>query len=92
MLFGQSCPLLSSFTAALHTMLTCSNDFAEALTATANAGGDSAGRAAMIGAWLGAHLGIGAIPAAWQTNLTAHDRIEADIEQIIAAAALPPSR
>lgn len=87
MLFGQSCPLLSSFTAALHTMLTCSNDFAEALTATANAGGDSAGRAAMVGAWLGAHLGIEAIPSEWLTRLTAHDQIKADIEQIVAAVA-----
>lgn len=85
MLFGQSCPLFSSFPAALHTMRTCSNDFAEALTATANAGGDNAGRAAMIGAWLGAYLGIEAIPAAWLTHLSAHDRIEADIEKIVAA-------
>ncbi len=92
MLFGQSCPLLSSFTAALHTMLTCSNDFVEALTATANAGGDSAGRAAMIGAWLGAYLGIEAIPAAWLTKLSAHDQIEADIEQIVAAVALTPTQ
>jgi ADP-ribosylglycohydrolase len=92
MLFGQSCPLPSSFTAALHTMLTCSNDFAEALTATANVGGDSAGRAAMIGGWLGAYLGIEAIPAAWLTKLTDQDQIEADIEQIVAAVALPPTQ
>ncbi len=90
MLFGQSCPLFSSFTAALHTMLTCSNDFAEALTATASAGGDNAGRAAMIGAWLGAYLGIEAIPAAWITRLSAHDQIEADIEKIVAAVTLSP--
>jgi ADP-ribosylglycohydrolase len=50
MLFGQSCPLYSSFTAALHTMLIYSGDFASAIQSTANAGEDSAGRAAMIGA------------------------------------------
>jgi ADP-ribosylglycohydrolase len=83
MLFGQSCPLYSSFTAALHTMLTCSDDFVKATQVTAEAGGDSAGRAAMVGAWLGAHLGIQAIPEAWRTRLTAHDQIEADIKKII---------
>jgi ADP-ribosylglycohydrolase len=86
MLFGQSCPLFSSFTAALHTTLIHSNDFASAVQTTANAGGDSAGRAAMIGAWLGAHLGIDAIPEAWRLRLTAHDRIEADVEKIVSDA------
>lgn len=89
MLFGQSCPLYSSFTAALHTTLIHSVDFASAIQSTANAGGDSAGRAAMVGAWLGAHLGIQAIPEAWQTRLTAHDQIQADVERIVARMALP---
>jgi ADP-ribosylglycohydrolase len=83
MLFGQSCPLYSSFTAALHTTLTCCGDFEQAIRFTANAGGDSAGRAAMVGAWLGAHLGIQAIPEAWRKRLTAHDRIEAGVERIV---------
>lgn len=83
MVFGQSCPLYSSFTAALHTMLTCSDDYAKAIQATATAGGDSAGRAAMVGAWLGAYLGIDAIPESWRTRLTAHDQIERDVKRII---------
>jgi ADP-ribosylglycohydrolase len=87
MLFGQSCPLYSSFTAALHTTLTCHDDFAGAIRSTANAGGDSAGRAAMIGAWLGAYLGIRAIPEEWRSRLTARDRIEADVERIVADTA-----
>lgn len=87
MLFGQSCPLYSSFTAALHTMLICSADFAVAIKTAANAGGDNAGRATMIGAWLGAYHGIGGIPESWRTRLTAHDRIEADIEKIVAGLA-----
>lgn len=89
MLFGQSCPLYSSFTAALHTTLICPNDFARAIAATAAAGGDSAGRAAMIGAWLGAHLGVKAIPDAWRSRLNAHDRIEADVERIVARLPQP---
>jgi ADP-ribosylglycohydrolase len=88
--FGQSCPLHSSFTAALHTMLTCPDDFERAIRSTANAGGDSAGRAAMIGAWLGAHLGIQAIPETWRTGLAARDRIEADVEKIVGGVARPP--
>ena len=88
-LFGQSCPLYSSFTGALHTTLTCSDDFAHAVSSTANAGGDSAGRAAMIGAWLGAYLGIQGIPEAWRSRLTAHDRITADVERIVAGLGLP---
>lgn len=83
-LFGQACPLYSSFTAALHTTLVCQNNFARAITATASAGGDSAGRAAMVGSWLGAYLGVDAIPESWRSRLTAHDRIEADVERIVA--------
>lgn len=83
MLFGQSCPLYSSFTAALHTTLIYSNDFTRAIRATASAGGDSAGRAAMVGSWLGAYLGVGGIPEAWRKRLSAHDRIEADVERIV---------
>lgn len=87
MLFGQSCLLYSSFTAALHTALSYSNDFTGALRATANAGGDSAGRGAMIGAWLGAHRGIQAIPEEWCFKLSGHERIEADIEKIVTVLA-----
>lgn len=84
LVFGQSGPLHSSFTAALHTMLTCSDDYAKAIQATATAGGDSAGRAAMVGAWLGAYRGIKAIPESWRTRLTAHDQIETNVNRIIA--------
>lgn len=89
MLFGQACPLYSSFTAALHTTLIIPNDFVRAIAATASAGGDSAGRAAMVGAWLGARLGVNAIPESWRIRLSAHDRIDAYVEQIVAG--LPPS-
>ncbi|HEX9022448.1 MAG TPA: ADP-ribosylglycohydrolase family protein, partial [Geobacteraceae bacterium] len=67
--FGQSCPLASSFPAAVHAALKYETDAARAIAETANAGGDSAGRAALIGAWLGARLGLDAIPAAWRDRL-----------------------
>jgi ADP-ribosylglycohydrolase len=38
----------------------------------------------MIGAWLGAYLGIQAIPEEWRFRLTAHDRIDTCVEKIVA--------
>ena len=87
--FGQSCSLHYSITAVLHTMLTCSDDFERAVRSTANAGGDSAGRAAKIGAELGANLGVQAIPEKWRTRFAARDEIEADVEKIVAGKARP---
>lgn len=77
--FGQSCPLPSSFPAAVHGALQHQDDFAEALRATAAAGGDNAARAAMIGAWLGAAHGIEAIPVAWREKLAARNEIAAGV-------------
>jgi ADP-ribosyl-[dinitrogen reductase] hydrolase len=79
MQLGQSCPLPSSFPAAMHCALHYEADFAAALRATAAAGGDSAARSAMIGAWLGAAHGIGAIPAAWREKLVARNEIAAGV-------------
>jgi ADP-ribosylglycohydrolase len=81
--FGQSCPLARSFPAALHAVLAYRDDFEGAILATAGAGGDNAGRAAMIGACLGAYLGVGAIPEAWRIRLTAHDLIERELGLIM---------
>ena len=53
---------------------------------TLPAGGDNAGRAGMIGAWLGAHLGLSAIPVAWRQRLTAHAQVEASIEKLLTAS------
>ena len=54
------------------------------MIATLRAGGDSAGRASIIGAWLGAHLGIAAIPKTWRIRLTQGEQISAAIEKILA--------
>ena len=82
--FGQSCPLKSSFSAALQCALHHDGDFAGAMRANAAAGGDSAGRAAMIGAWLGAAYGVDALPRAWRESLTAREEIAAGAERIVA--------
>jgi ADP-ribosylglycohydrolase len=37
----------------------------------------------MLGAWLGAHLGIDAIPRDWRSKLTAESRISAALDRIL---------
>jgi len=81
--FGQSCPLANSFPAAVHCALHHADDFSEALKATAAAGGDNAGRAAMVGAWLGASLGVSAIPGEWRKRLKAHAEIENGVGRLM---------
>ena len=77
------CPLPQSFPSALHAFLKHSNDFKTAILATLRAGGDNAGRGAMLGSWLGAHLGVDAIPGGWRTRLTAAPRISAALDKIL---------
>jgi ADP-ribosylglycohydrolase len=81
--FGQACPLPQSFPSALHAFLKHSNDFETAILATLRAGGDNAGRGAMLGSWLGAYLGVDAIPREWRARLTAAPRISAALDKIL---------
>ncbi len=83
--FGQSCPLEHSFPASVHCVVKHRVSFNDAMIANAEAGGDNAGRAAMVGAWLGAIHGLGGIPQAWCERLTAHDRIAVWIEKLLVA-------
>ena len=85
--FGQSCPLEHSFPSSVHCLVKHSNSYNDAMLANAAAGGDSAGRASMIGAWLGAHLGVDAIPTVWRERLGAHDLIAASVETILTTGA-----
>ena len=81
--FGQSCPLIHSFPSSVHCLAKHAGSFNDAMIANAEAGGDNAGRAGMIGAWLGALLGARAIPVAWRKKLTAGARIAAATEQLL---------
>src|ERR1700730_7152560 len=81
--FGQSCPLISSFPASIHALLKHPDDFESGILSTLRARGDNAGRASMLGAWLGAHLGINNIPKTWKTRLSHGDRIFKAIEKIL---------
>jgi ADP-ribosylglycohydrolase len=82
--FGQACPLPKSFPSSIHALLKHPDDFESAILATLRAGGDNAGRASMVGAWLGAHLGIHAIPKAWRARLSKAERISSATEKILA--------
>jgi hypothetical protein len=81
--FGQSCPLICSFPAAVHTAVKYPDRFSRAVLAAAAAGGDSAGRASMIGAWIGAYLGQQGIPLAWRRRLNAGSRIEKCLNRLL---------
>jgi ADP-ribosyl-[dinitrogen reductase] hydrolase len=81
--FGQACPLPKSFPSAIHALIKYPDDFASAILATLRAGGDNAGRASMLGAWLGAHLGIVAIPRNWRVKLSRANRISEALEKIL---------
>ena len=84
--FGQSCPLEHSFPSSVHGLSKHADSYPDAMHANAAAGGDNAGRAGMLGAWLGAHLGLNAIPAAWRERLTAHAQVEHSVEKLLAVS------
>jgi ADP-ribosylglycohydrolase len=84
--FGLSCPLAQSFPAALHAALAHADDFTGAILATLRAGGDNAGRAALVGAWIGAYQGFRGIPTDWRERLSAHGEIGTATDLIVRIA------
>lgn len=74
---GQSCPLEGSLPAAIHSFLKHEGDFRTAILETIKAGGDNAGRAAIIGALAGASQGLDAIPKDWLEKLIAKKKLNA---------------
>jgi ADP-ribosyl-[dinitrogen reductase] hydrolase len=86
--FGQSCPLKSSFPAAMHAALKYQDDPQRAILESANAGGDNAARGAMIGTWLGALHGVDGIPAKWREKVSAKSEIDRCIDRIVKKAGL----
>ena len=73
--FGQMCEIEAAFPCVVHLIARYEENLSQALIQNAMAGGDSAGRGLVTGMILGAHLGLGAIPARWLTELKAYDRI-----------------
>lgn len=81
--FGQSCPLPQSFPSALHAAWVHHDDFALAVLNTICAGGDNAGRAGMVGAWMGAVHGMEGIPEVWFEKLRCQEAVQKALNQIL---------
>ncbi|HJV64697.1 MAG TPA: ADP-ribosylglycohydrolase family protein [Geomonas sp.] len=81
---GNGSSLKSCFPAALHCALRHQDDFQQAIVQTAKSGGDCAGRAAVIGSWLGALHGVQGIPAEWRERLHEKNELDACIEKVVA--------
>ncbi len=81
---GRACGLVQAFPAALHAALVHHDDPAAAVRATCLARGDNAGRAMLIGSWLGAIGGEAAFPAAWRARLTDRATIAAALDRLLA--------
>ena len=79
-LLGQSCPLICSFPSAVQATAKHNEDFQKAILETAQAGGDNAGRGALIGSWIGARLGADALPNEWIGKLNQSPQILAILE------------
>ena len=81
---GRACRLVQAFPAALQAALAFGDDAAEAIRATCRARGDNAGRAMLVGSWLGARHGVAAIPAAWRARLRDRAAIASALERVLA--------
>jgi ADP-ribosylglycohydrolase len=85
--FGRACYLSSSFPATLHAALRHGDSFETALMECCRAGGDSASRCAVLGAWLGAAHGLDGIPADWLSRLRARAEVERLTDRLLAVPA-----
>ena len=72
---GQSCPLICSFPSAVQATAKHNEDLQTTIIETVKAGGDNAGRAAMIGSWIGARMGADKLPKEWIKKLNRSSKI-----------------
>ncbi len=82
-ILSSACYIDQSFPAALYLAARYANDFEGALVANTNLGGDNCHRGAVLGAMLGAGLGLAAIPQRWIQGLAARAELEEEIERFI---------
>jgi ADP-ribosylglycohydrolase len=73
--FGQACEIGMAFPSTVHLIAKYENDLKTSLMENVMAGGDSASRGMLAGMVLGAHLGYGAIPQTWLSELNKVGRI-----------------
>jgi len=81
--FGNEGMLICAFPLCIHTFLKNRDSWSEAFHACALAGGDTSGRAAWIGSWLGASLGFNSIPTDWLNKLAHKEQINNNIHQLL---------
>jgi len=81
--FGQSCHTPEAFPGIVHIVCKYEKDFREALVRSVMAGGDNAARAMAVGMILGAHLGLGAVPRDWVSELKQKPRITALFDRLL---------
>jgi ADP-ribosylglycohydrolase len=79
--FGQMCSVEAGLPSAVHIIARYDDDFKAAMVENVMAGGDSSARGMMAGMVLGAALGMQAIPNAWQSEMSASDRIGVCLNQ-----------
>lgn len=85
--FGRACSLPSTLPSMLHAVLREGHSLPSCLLEIVRAGGDNASRASVVGAWLGAHHSLDAIPAPWRRQLTRGDEIEPLVKVVTSLAA-----
>ena len=71
------------FAAALQATLVHADDPLAAVVAAARTCGNDAGRAMLVGSWLGARHGLAAWPEAWRAELDDRARIAAGIDEVL---------
>ncbi|MCU0735751.1 MAG: ADP-ribosylglycohydrolase family protein [Methylotetracoccus sp.] len=83
-LLSSACYIDQSLPAVFYLAARYPDDFEAALIANANVGGDNCHRGAVLGALLGAAMGLEAIPERWMQGLTARTALDEEIENFIA--------
>ena len=81
---GYSCPLRGSFPASLFSFLKLKDgSYDDAILSIIRAGGESAGRGMLVGAFLGALFGDEYIPDTWKAKVSESDALAAAIDELI---------
>jgi ADP-ribosylglycohydrolase len=79
---GLGCDIAGAFPITLALALRHEGDPAEALSANAMLGGDSAARGLLLGLLMGARHGLAAFPASWTDRLQAGETIHRALERL----------
>ena len=90
-LLSPACYIDQSLPAALYLAARYADDFEAALIANTNVGGDNCHRGAVLGAILGAGLGLSGIPQRWIQGLGARAALHDEIDGFVTRFAAEPA-